>query len=61
MTGLYRTRRDDLGECVCVDNSIHHDFFLTKDTYEACGHKPPYAELPTEEEFRGDQRPPHAA
>lgn len=61
MIGLYRTHRDDLGDCVRVDATIHREFYLTKDTYEACGHQPPFSELPTEEAFEHEQPVPHAA
>jgi len=49
--GLYRTHKDELGACVCMDWGTNPETFLTRDTYVANRHEPPFDELPTREEY----------
>jgi hypothetical protein len=54
--GMFRTTRDDLGECVRMKWGSQPESFLTKDTYKANRHDPPYDELPTREEYMADRK-----
>ena len=53
---MFRTMRPDLGECVRMNWGASPDCFLTRDTYEARAHQPPFDELPTEEEYKAAMR-----
>jgi hypothetical protein len=54
--GMYRTVKRELGECVRIAWGAEPESFLTRDTYEANRHHPPFDDLPTEEEFKRDLR-----
>ena len=50
-TGLYRTTKLILGDCVRMKWTTNPELFLTRDTYEANRHHPPFDDLPSEVEY----------
>lgn len=50
-TGLYRATKPIIGDCVRMNWTSNPESFLTRDTYDANRHHPPFDDLPSEEEY----------
>ena len=53
--GMFRLIHEQLGEAVRMHWGADVACFLTRDSYEANRHRPPYDELPTREEYLADR------
>lgn len=49
--GMFRVHHEQLGEAARMRWGADPEAFLTRDTYVAAGHQPPYDELPTRDEY----------